>query len=249
MRIEIVPCLFDNYAYLVTAPTGEAAVVDPSEADRVLAAVQAAGVRLVAIWNTHHHWDHTGGNEELLAALPDLAVCGHHSDRGRIPGQTRFLEDGDEVALGPVRMRIVHNPGHTLGAVSYVGHGVVFTGDTLFGAGCGRIFEGDPPMMLASLTRLAALAEDTLVYPGHEYTEKNLAFAATVEPGNGAVQARLAEVERLRAANRPSVPSTIADERATNPFLRSGVAALARATSGHTALEVFTELRSRKDNF
>jgi len=237
MKVEIVPCLADNYAYLVVAPDGDAAVVDPSEAAPVLEAARAARVRLRAIWNTHHHWEHTGGNEELCAAVGDLEVYGHASDRGRVPGQTRFLEKDDAAAAGPLRARVVYNPGHTLGAVSYVVEGAVFTGDTLFGAGCGRIFEGDPPMMAGSLRKLAALPPETLVYPGHEYTAKNLAFALTVDAGNEAVRERLADVERRLARGEPSVPSTIALERETIPFLTA------------RSLEEFAERRRRKDSF
>jgi hydroxyacylglutathione hydrolase len=249
MRVEIVPCLFDNYAYLAVAPSGEAAVVDPSEAEPVLAAVRRAGVRLCAIWNTHHHADHTGGNEGLLALHPHLRVYGHVSDRGRIPGQTDFLSEGDEVELGAIRARVLHNPGHTLGAISYFGGGVVFTGDTLFSAGCGRLFEGDPAMMHASLEKIASLPPETLAYCGHEYTRQNLAFALSVEPSNDAARARAAEVELLRAAGRPTVPSTLALERATNPFLRSALPAVARAVGREDPVEVFAELRRRKDTF
>lgn len=247
--MEIVPCLLDNYAYLVMAPTGEAAVVDPSEAEPVLAAARGAGVRLVAIWNTHHHWDHTGGNEDLLRTIPGLEVYGHQSDRGRIPGQTRFVEEGDEVPLGPLAARVIHNPGHTLGAVTYVVQGCAFTGDTLFGAGCGRIFEGDPPMMHASLRKLAELPPQTLIYPGHEYTSKNLAFAVRVEPDNEAMRRRKVEADRLRAQGLPTVPSTVAQERETNPFLRSHLPALAAAAGGASAVETFAALRRMKDHF
>jgi len=213
MRVLAVPCLKDNFAYLVIDGTN-AAVVDPGEAGPVTA--QLEGITLKAIWLTHHHWDHVGGVEALVAAHPELEVVAHTKDRGRAPKVTRFVEEGDTVELGSVRARIIHNPGHTLGAISYWiedGDGAVFTGDTLFAAGCGRIFEGTPEMMHASLAKLAALPPSTRVYFGHEYTEANLKFAARVEPNNEAIAARRA------ALRTPSTPSTIADERATNPFL------------------------------
>lgn len=219
MRVVVVPCLADNYAYLVIDDDGLAAVVDPGEAPPIVAALARERVRLAAIWLTHHHHDHVGGVAALVAAQPELAVVAHAHDRQRAPHVTCAVVDGDVVELGALRARVIHNPGHTLGAISYwidrPGDGCVFTGDTLFGAGCGRLFEGTPEMMYASLARLAALPADTRVYFGHEYTAANLRFAATVEPGNAAVGAR---ASALRA---PSTPSTIADEQATNPFVRA----------------------------
>lgn len=215
MRVVAIPCLKDNFAYLVIEGS-RAAVVDPGEAAPVIASVANEGVALAAIWLTHHHWDHVGGVEALVAAQPELEVIAHAKDRGRAPKVTRFVDEGDTVELGAVRARILHNPGHTLGAISYwieAGDGAVFTGDTLFGAGCGRVFEGTPEMMHASLQKLAALPPATRVYFGHEYTAANLAFAAHVEPANEAIAARRRELKT------PTTPSTIADERATNPFL------------------------------
>lgn len=225
MRIVPIPCLEDNYAYLVVCEaTGKAAVVDPSEAGPILDVVKREGVELAAIWNTHHHWDHTGGNKGLLDALPELEVVAHESDRSRVPGQTTFAADGDEVTLGTeVRARVIHNPGHTSGAISYYvpDHAAVFTGDTLFLAGCGRLFEGTPAQMHESLSRLGALPEDTRVYCGHEYTAANLRFAAKVEPGNTALAERKRRVDDQRERGEPTVPATIAEELATNPFLRA----------------------------
>jgi hydroxyacylglutathione hydrolase len=245
MQVIPVPCLQDNYAYLlVCEATLKAVVVDPSEADPVLAAVRAERVDLVAILNTHHHHDHTGGNDELRMEVEGLAVYGHASDRGRIPGLTVGLEDGAEVRAGNLSLRAIHNPGHTLGAVSYTGGGAVFTGDTLFVAGCGRLFEGTAPMMFASLQSIAALPADTRVYPGHEYAAKNLRFAATVESDNPAIGRR-----------GEGVPSTIALERATNPFLRcSEPAVRAAALSADpgcdgTPSAVFAVIRRLRDRF
>jgi hydroxyacylglutathione hydrolase len=247
MQVEIIPSLVDNYAYLVVAPGGEAAIVDPAEATPVWAALRRHRVRLAAIWNTHHHSDHTGGNTELLAALPNLEVHGHRRDRGRIQGQTVFHEDGDEIHLGSLSGRVIHNPGHTLGAVTYLIEDAAFTGDTLFSAGCGRIFEGDAPMMFASLAKLAALPPETRVYPGHEYTQANLAFALAVDPGNSAARELKREVDDRRTRGQPTVPSTIGKEKEVNPFLRALHLAVERGAA--TALEGFAALRRQKDHF
>ncbi|WP_394827572.1 hydroxyacylglutathione hydrolase [Pendulispora albinea] len=227
MKITPIPCLSDNYAYLVECEaTGANALVDASEAAPVLKALEARGVRkLGAIWSTHHHFDHVGGNEAVASALGVSEIAGHASDKGRIPGQTRFVEEGEESALGAIRVKTLHIPGHTLGAVAYVltddtGAPAVFTGDTLFLAGCGRLFEGTPAMMHTSLSKLAALPPDTRVYCGHEYTQSNLRFAAHVEPGNAKVRARAERASELRARGVETVPGTMAEELETNPFLR-----------------------------
>ena len=247
MRVVSVPCLKDNFAYLVIAPDGRCAVVDPGEAEPVEAALARENVQLSAIWATHHHHDHVGGVPELVARRPGLEVVIGANDAPRTPNVTRTLEDGDEVELGALRARCIHNPGHTLGAISYVIEGCVFTGDTLFGGGCGRVFEGDPAMMHASLMRLAALPPETRVYFGHEYTAANLRFAAAVEPGNARV------AERARSLPAPSTPSTIADERATNPFLRSAEPEVIAAARGRGAVgdpvSVFAQVRAWKDGF
>ena len=246
-RVVTVPCLKDNYAYLVVCgATGEAAVVDPSEGPPVLEAVRRERVTLRAVWNTHHHHDHVGGNGEVVAAWPGVEVVAHVSDRdkARVPGQTRAVEEGDVVEVGRLRARIVFNPGHTTGAVSYFiekggegGGGAVFTGDTLFAAGCGRLFEGTAAQMYDSLTRLTALPEATTVWCGHEYTASNLKFAAAAEPDNGAVAERSARVTTQRERGEHTMGFTVAEERATNPFVRAGSA------------EKFAELRSWKDKF
>jgi hydroxyacylglutathione hydrolase len=237
MHVEIVSCLQDNYAYLLVTPSGEAAIVDPSEPEPVLDAVRRLGVRPTAIWNTHHHIDHVGGNEAIADNFPGIAVVGHTRDFGRIPRQTHGVEDGDEIPLGEARGRILYNPGHTIGAVTYLIDGNAFTGDTLFAAGCGRLFEGDAAMMFASLMRIATLPPETRVFPGHEYTVKNLEFARSVDCQNAAVGSRLEEARRMRARGLPTVPSTVAKEWASNPFLRAGDVA------------TFAELRARKDLF
>jgi len=246
MRVVIVPCLKDNFAYLVIEG-GDAAIVDPGEAAPVEAAIAREGVNLVAIWATHHHHDHVGGVKELLAAHPGIAVVAGERDAPKIAGVTQTLGDGGEFTLGALNGRAIHNPGHTLGAITFVIEGCAFTGDTLFGGGCGRVFEGDPAMMNASLDKLAALPPDTKVYFGHEYTAANLRFAAAVEPDNADV------ARRASGLATPSTPSTIADERATNPFLRAAApaviaAAQARGAAGDPA-SVFGAIRAWKDGF
>ena len=247
MRIVPVPCLKDNFAYLVIDQDGRCAVVDPGEAAPIEAALVREGATLAAVWATHHHPDHVGGVAELVAAHPGIEVVIGARDAARTPRVTRTVEDGDEVALGTLRARCIHNPGHTLGAVTYVVDGCAFTGDTLFGGGCGRVFEGDAAMMHASLMRLAALPPETRVYFGHEYTASNLRFAAAVEPDN----ARIAE--RARSLGTPSTPSTMADEHATNPFLRAAEPAVAAAAKTRGAagdpVSVFAAVRAWKDGF
>jgi len=232
--ITPVPCLSDNYAYIVTCDaTKQTAIVDPSEAAPVLEALKKLGdPRPVAIWNTHHHWDHVGGNEELCKALGITNVYGHKSDKGRIAKQSKFVEENDNFALGELDVSILHIPGHTTGAVAYVlGEEAVFTGDTLFIAGCGRLFEGTPAMMFDSFKKLAGLPEGTRVYCGHEYTKANLVFAAHVEPDNADVKDYASKIAV------PSVPSTIGLEKRINPFMRA------------RTVEEFAQRRSAKDNF
>jgi hydroxyacylglutathione hydrolase len=255
MRILPVACLKDNYAYLLIAENGDAAVVDASEAPPVREAVARAGVTPRAIWSTHHHWDHVGGNEELAAEW-HIEVVGHRSDEGRLPGLSHPVDTADQVRVGDLVARCLHIPGHTLGALAYVvesgGECVVFTGDTLFGAGCGRLFEGTPAQMFASLTRLSDLPKDTRVYCGHEYTESNLRFAAHLEPDNAAVAAAQKAVQAQRARSEPTVGTTIAHELEVNPFLRVR-SARARATLAiaDTVDEVtaFAAIRKAKDSF
>lgn len=259
MDVVPIPQLSDNYAYLIVDPsTGEAGVVDCAEADAVLEEVTARGVRLVAVLATHHHFDHVGGNADLLARHPDLRVYGSRDDAPRIPGITHRLRDGDTVEIGVMRGRVVLIPAHTSGHVAYwfPEERAVFTGDTLFAGGCGRLFEGDAAQMMGSLGKLAALPDDTRVFCGHEYTEKNLEFALMLEPGNTTLRARMAAVRELRRAGRPSIPSTIAEEKATNPFLRTTSAELAGSVRSRVsdvppgdAVALFAAVRALKDRF
>lgn len=256
VEVTVIPCLKDNYAYLLRAPGSElAAIVDPSESAPVLAALQRHGLKLGAILATHHHLDHVGGNAELVAAFPGIPVFASAQDRGRIPEQTASVADGDEIEVLGMKFRCLFVPGHTLGAVAYYGEGAVFTGDTLFAAGCGRLFEGTPAMMHESLNvKLGALPDDTRVYCGHEYTESNLRFAAHVEPGNAAVRAKAERVAAQRSRNEPTMPSTIGDERATNPFMRVTspeiIANMAQRLTGASSPEaVLGAVRAAKDAF
>ncbi len=237
MRVIAIPCLSDNFAYLVISGT-RAAVVDPSEAAPIEAALAKEGVTLAAIWCTHHHWDHTGGVRELVDKHPGIEVVISTIDAEKLEPETRrcitkLVGDGDLVALDNVKAHVILNPGHTLGAISFhiEDPGAVFTGDTLFAAGCGRVFEGDPAMMHASLEKLASLPPETLVYFGHEYTAANLAFAIAAEPNNYKIKSRIA------ALATPSTPSTIKLERDTNPFLRA------------TSADEFAKRREWKNNF
>ena len=255
MNVIPVPQLTDNYAYLVVdESTRDAGIVDCAEAAPVLAAVEAAGVRLTAILPTHHHYDHVGGNTDLLAAHPDLTVYGFDE---RIPGLTQRVQDGDALRLGALAARVIFIPAHTTGHIAYhfPREQAVFTGDTLFAGGCGRLFEGDAAMMIASLSKLTGLPDETRVYFGHEYTEKNLRFALTLEPQNAALREKHAWAEQQTRDGGATTPTTIGAEKATNPFLRWASAEL-RATlrAQHPELpmddvSVFAKTRELKDHF
>lgn len=250
-----IPCFEDNYAFLLADTTaGAAAVVDAPEAEPILAALAARSLTLTAVLCTHHHGDHTGGNEALAAAYPGVVVAGLAADAKRLPALTQPLTDGATVEVVGLRATLVHTPGHTLGAVCYhvADRRWLFTGDTLFGGGCGRLFEGTAEQMQVSLARLRALPGETSVYFAHEYTAANLRFAARVEPDNVALRDRYGRVRHQRAAGVVTCPSTLAEERATNPFLRwdePAVIAAARAhgEAGDTPAEVFAAIRWWKD--
>lgn len=250
-----VSALSDNYIWII--PLGgdsrRAVVVDPGDAPPALAALRELGLEAAAVLLTHHHPDHCGGVAELVARH-GVPVYGPAGSPAR--GIDHAVRDGDDIDLeGRLRLRVIGTPGHTLDHVSYAGPGLLLCGDTLFAAGCGRLFEGTAAQMLASLKKLAALPPVTAVCCGHEYTLANLAFAAQVEPANVAVTERLERVRRLRQRLLPSLPSTLADELDTNPFLRCREAAVVRAAerAAGRALasesEVFAALRRLKDNF
>jgi len=255
MKIIQIPLLRDNYGYLIVCEkTKNAAIIDPSEADPVLARIDQEQVSLQAILNTHHHRDHTGGNEGILAKRK-AEVYGHKSDSGRIHGLSRGVDEGDEIQIGELKGTVLFIPGHTTGHVAYLFENNLFCGDTLFTAGCGRLFEGTPEQMHASLKKLMALPDNTKVYCGHEYTESNLRFAMSVEPKNPKLASRFERVQGLRARGTSTVPSTIEEEKQTNPFLRwdsKEIQAHVKAAHATTRLDpvsVFAAVRKMKDSF
>lgn len=254
-----MPLLSDNYGYLlIDPPSKRAAIVDCSEAAPVLAEVQRRGLRLEAILSTHHHFDHIGGNEEVARALPGIRVLGSRADMSRVPALTDPLDDGDEFEVIGRRGRALFIPAHTSGHLAYFfpDEGPdVFTGDTLFAAGCGRLFEGSPAQMMQSLGKLAVLPDATKVWCGHEYTQKNLQFAHDLEPTNGDITGKLARVATQRKEGKPTVPSTIGEEKRTNPFLRSDSTELLHTLRDRfpdlptDAVAVFAKTRELKDHF
>ena len=251
MTLRALPALQDNYVWLLADAAGRALVVDPGEAAPVLAA--AGGLDLVAILLTHHHPDHIAGTAALLERWPRAVVFAPEDER--IPEPCRRVADDERIETGPWAFDVLAVPGHTRSHVAYFGEGLLFCGDTLFSLGCGRLFEGTPAQMHASLSRLAALAPETRVCCGHEYTEANARFARAVEPGNRELQRHAEAVRELRANGRPSLPSTIAVERACNPFLRVDApeirASLVRHLGRETtdSVDAFAALRAWKDGF
>lgn len=253
MDVRIIPALSDNYAYLFRdEASGAVGVVDPSEAAPVEAALERLGWRLTHVLNTHHHGDHVGGNAELKARHGCVLV-GPRAETERIPGLEVTLSDEEVWRFGGQDVRFLHVPGHTRGhgAFWFEETGHLFSGDALFALGCGRLFEGTPAQMWASLTRLRDLPADTKVWCGHEYTLSNARFAADLLPGDPAVQARLVETRRLRDRGEPTLPTTVGQERLTNPFLRADDPAVQAAVGmpGADPVEVFAEVRRRKDEF
>lgn len=226
IEVVCIPALSDNYVWLLhDADSAETVVVDPSEAAPVLAEAQARGWRIGAIWNTHWHPDHTGGNAAVKAAT-GARVFAPAAEAERIPTLDVALAEGDRVTIGAHAAQVIETPGHTAGHIVFhlVEAGLLFSGDTLFAMGCGRLFEGGPEQMFVNMQRLGALPGETLVYAAHEYTESNGRFAAHVEPGNAAIAERMRDVTATLAAGRPTLPTTIALEAATNPFLRAASA-------------------------
>jgi hydroxyacylglutathione hydrolase len=251
--VHQIPCLKDNYGYLVRdSVSGLVASIDTPEVAPINAACAELGWKLTHVLNTHHHFDHAGGNLELKAQW-GLTIVGPRADRDRIPGIDVEVGEGDVFALGAARAHVYDVPGHTRGHIAwhFADDGVAFVGDTLFALGCGRLFEGTPEQMWASLSKILAWPDATRLYCAHEYTQSNARFALSVEPDNAALQARARAIDALRAQGRPTVPSTLGEEKATNPFLRPDSPSLQRALglAGAAAVDVFAETRRRKDRF
>lgn len=253
LEILQIPVLKDNYVYLLHEPdSGATAAVDPAVAGPVLEALDARGWRLSHVLNTHHHGDHVGGNLELKAAT-GCAIVGAAGDRHRIPGIDVALKDGEEFRLGSASARMLEVPGHTSGHVAFwfEDDAALFCGDTLFALGCGRLLEGSAEQMWRSLERLRALPPKAKVFCAHEYTQANARFAVTIEPGNTALRERLGRVEALRREGLATVPSSLGEELATNPFLRPESPEIRQGLGIVQApdVEVFAEIRRRKDGF
>ena len=237
MEIVAVPAFSDNYIWIVhDEPSGETAVVDPGDASPTLAEAERRGWTITQVWNTHWHPDHTGGNLQVKSATKARISA---PERRAIPGRDVTLAEGDEIRIGSHVGRVIEVPGHTLDHIALIfdDERVAFVGDTLFAMGCGRLFEGTPEEMYRSLQRLAALPNDTRLYCGHEYTLANARFAAHAEPGNDAIAERMAQVEALRDEGRITLPTSVEQERLTNPFVRAG------------NWQEFARLRSDKDSF
>jgi hydroxyacylglutathione hydrolase len=252
-EIRLFPCLKDNYGVLLHDPTGgSTAAIDAPEAGPVDAALAKAGWRLTDILVTHHHADHTGGIIELKKRH-GCRVVAPRKEAQKIPGVDIMVREGEFVTIGSLNGRVLETPGHTLGHIAYwfKAERVVFAGDTLFSVGCGRVIEGTPEQMWQSLLKLRNLPPDTQVYCGHEYTAANVHFALTIEPKNTALRARAEEVVRLCSGHQPTIPTTIASEKATNPFLRADLHSVAAALhmEGLAPALVFARIRSMKDKF
>lgn len=257
MQIHRLPALSDNYIFVLHDPASQtAAVVDPAEAEPVLRCLSNLNAKLIAIFNTHHHGDHVGGNAQLLRAFPEAIVYAGAADRGRIPGQQVFLQEGDRVTFGDRSAEVLDVPGHTKAHIAYYfppvtpdEPGDLFCGDTLFAGGCGRLFEGSPTQMVNSLTKIRSLPDDTRVWCAHEYTQKNLQFALSVDEQNQDLQHRAAQVDQMRRRSEATVPSLLGEEKRTNPFLRWDYPVLQARVRSQDPIQTFARLRGMKDQF
>ncbi|WP_367717726.1 hydroxyacylglutathione hydrolase [Nitratireductor sp. GISD-1A_MAKvit] len=251
LKIEQFVCRSDNFGILAhDTETGETALIDAPEERAILSAIERTGWQPTMILTTHHHPDHVEANLALKERF-GLSITGPAAEADRIPGIDHTVSEGDTIAVGKQRATVIETPGHTAGHVSYhfADAGIVFTADTLFSLGCGRLFECKPPVMLASLRKLAALPLETIVYCGHEYTESNARFALSIDPTNSALRERAREVTSLRNEGRHTLPTTIGKEMATNPFLRWHDPVIRRNLDMEDASDeaVFAEIRKRKD--
>ena len=254
LQIHQFPCLGDNYGVLVhDDASGMTASIDAPDGQAVLDALTKTGWKLTHILVTHHHADHTQGIGALISAYGDCKVIGPTETMSKVPSIQLGVGDGDEIMFAGQSVQVIATPGHTLDMINFYfpEQGVVFTGDTLFAMGCGRVFEGDPAMMWASLEKLMKLPADTVIYCGHEYTLANANFAMSVDGGNPALQARVEEVKALREKGEPTLPTNMQLELDTNPFLRAADAGIRKNLGMENARdgEVFAEIRGRKDNF
>lgn len=253
LELLTIPCLSDNYAYLIhDTASGATAVVDVPEAGPILNALREKGWHLTDILLTHHDWDHIDGVPDLLAAT-GAKITGAQADAHRLPALDTAVAEGDLITVGTAKARVLDVSGHTVGHIAFVfdDDGLAFTADSLMAGGCGRLFEGTPAQMWQSLSKLAALPPETLICSGHEYTTANLRFAASLEPDNPDLISRIKRVAEARAKGQATVPSTLAEELATNPFLRAKLPQMKAALGMEHALdsESFAEIRARKDRF
>jgi hydroxyacylglutathione hydrolase len=251
LDIHQFPCLSDNYGVLIRdAEAGVTAAIDAPDASQVAAALKEKGWRLTHILTTHHHGDHTAGNLALKADTK-CTIIGPRGEAAKVPGIDKQVGEGDTFKFGSFEVRVLDTPGHTAGHITYLipSAGVAFVGDTLFAIGCGRVIEGNAQMMWNSLQKLMALPKETQVYCGHEYTQSNAKFALTIEPENAALVKRAKEVDQLRAAGKPTLPTNIGIELETNPFLRPSVPAIQQrlGMTGKPEWQIFGEIRERKN--
>ena len=254
-HLHMIPCLTDNYGFILADSTGRTVIsIDTPDEKVITKFLEEKGWSLTHILNTHHHHDHVGGNIALKKKWGCQIFCSTYDlENGRIPGADEAVRDGEDIQLGSFRIKVLDVPGHTVGHVAYYfpDQNRIFVGDTLFALGCGRLFEGTPEIMWESLDKIMQLPDETLVYCAHEYTKSNLEFALTIEPRNEDLKCRGAGVLALREKNLPTVPTTIAEEKKTNPFLRPH-SDFIRDTidmGDKTNIEVFAEVRKRKDSF
>ncbi|OZA93790.1 hydroxyacylglutathione hydrolase [Altererythrobacter sp. H2] len=250
IQIHQFPCLSDNYGFLIHDPaSGETAAIDTPDGAEYLRQAEAKGWRITQIWNTHWHPDHAGGNEAIVAATGARVIAPQEVEK--IAAIDRVVADGDTVSLGHFEAGVIDVSGHTNGHIAYhlPAAGVAFVGDAVFALGCGRMFEGEPGQFWDSLSRIKALPEDTVLYCAHEYTQSNAKFALHADPDNAALKDYAAEIERKRAEGKPTVPTVLSRELATNPFLRADEPAMRARWGGALPQETFAALRAAKDNF